>query len=191
LDEIALMVTLANQAALAIENARLQTASEYRASGLAQQAEELARSNADLEQFAYVASHDLQKPLRDVTSYIQLFVRRYGAEVPEQGQEFLDYALDGMERMRQLIQDLLAYSRVGTRGRNLSALDSGAVFQRVVAGLDALIEETGATITAEPLPVVRADETQLDQLLQNLISNAIKFHGSQPPRIHVSVQRQA
>jgi PAS domain S-box-containing protein len=157
---------------------------------LAKQAEELARSNADLEQFAYVASHDLQEPLRMVASYTQLLARRYQNQLDEDAAEFIGYAVDGVRRMQLLINDLLAYSRVGTRGGAIGATDVNTALARVLFALGPAIEEQGAEITHDELPTVESDAGQLEQLLQNLIGNAIKFrHPDAPPRVHISATR--
>jgi len=156
---------------------------------LAQQARELARSNADLEQFAYVASHDLQEPLRMVASYTQLLVKRYRGRIDADADDFLNYIVDGALRMQRLINDLLAFSRVGTRGRELETTPLAAVIQRVLANLKAGIDESHAVISVDALPTVWADATQMELLLQNLVSNAIKFRGAAPPAIRVAAQR--
>jgi PAS domain S-box-containing protein len=158
---------------------------------LEQQAEELRRSNAELEQFAYVASHDLQEPLRMVTSYLQLLVRRHRERLDTDAEEFIAFAVDGAKRMRELINDLLAYSRVGTRGKTFEPTDCEAVLAWSLANLRLAIEESGAVITHDPLPTVMADASQLAQLLQNLLSNAIKFRSAEPPRIHIAARREA
>jgi PAS domain S-box-containing protein len=155
---------------------------------LQQHAAELERSNAELEQFAYVASHDLQEPLRMITSYSQLLERRYRDKLDGDALEFIDYVVDGARRMQELINDLLAYSRVGTRGREFEAVDMEAVLRRVLGNLQFAIEEQHAVISHDPLPRVMADGLQLVQLLQNLISNAIKFHGEAPPKVHISAE---
>ncbi|MCC9077165.1 PAS domain S-box protein [Litorilinea aerophila] len=157
---------------------------------LQRQTEELRRSNADLAQFAYVASHDLQEPLRMVTSYLQLLERRYKDKLDEDAREFIAYTVDGATRMKRLINDLLAYSRVGTRGREFAATDCNQALQQAMANLAVAIEENQAQIIAEPLPTVWADQAQLVQLFQNLINNAIKFRKEEPPRIHVWATRQ-
>jgi PAS domain S-box-containing protein len=138
--------------------------------------EELRRSNEELERFAYVASHDLQEPLRMVGSYVQLLAKRYKGKLDSDADDFIEFAVQGAKRMQRLIEDLLAYSRVGTRG--------GAL-----ASLKLAIDEAGATITHDPLPTVRADPGQLEHLFTNLIANAVKFRGSEPPKIHVGVRR--
>ncbi|MFN2646745.1 MAG: PAS domain S-box protein [Burkholderiales bacterium] len=153
---------------------------------LAKKAEELQRSNAELEQFAYVASHDLQEPLRMVSSYTQLLARRYNDKLDADAQEFMHYVVDGAARMKQLIEDLLAYSRVGTKGREFKTVPLEAPLKRAVTNLRAAIEETRAAVTWDPLPTVDVDEVQLTQLFQNLIGNALKFRGEAPPRVHVS-----
>jgi PAS domain S-box-containing protein len=157
---------------------------------LAIRAQDLARSNAELEQFAYVASHDLQEPLRMVTSFTQLMVNRYRGALDKDADEFIEYIADGAKRMSRLINDLLQYSRVGTRGRPLEPTDCAAVFQLACDNLRVAIEEAGANITSDPLPTVLGDETQLLQLFQNLLGNALKFRGEQPIRIHVGVEKQ-
>ena len=156
---------------------------------LARQAEELSRSNAELEQFAYVASHDLQEPLRMVASYTQLLARRYRGKLDEDADEFIAYAVDGVTRMQALINDLLAYSRVGTREVAAEPTEVEAVLERVLAMLGPAIADAGAAVTHDPLPTVRADAVQIGQLLQNLVANAIKFHGPQAPRVHVGAAR--
>jgi PAS domain S-box-containing protein len=158
---------------------------------LKRHAEELARSNAELEQFAYVASHDLQEPLRMVASYTQLLARRYRDRLDSTAGEFIDYAVDGARRMQDLINDLLTYSRVGTRGKEFAPTDCGKVLETAIANLQAAVEENGAAVAQDPLPVVMADDSQMLQLLQNLVANAVKFHGAEPPRVHVSARRQA
>lgn len=153
-------------------------------------ARELARSNADLEQFAYVASHDLQEPLRAVVSYLQLLERRYRAQLDERADRYIGHAVDGARRMQALINDLLTYSRVGRRGEELAPVDAEAMLDRVLASLRVAIEESGATVTHDPLPTVVVDATQFGQLLQNLVGNGIKFRGEDPPRVHVSAERE-
>jgi PAS domain S-box-containing protein len=151
--------------------------------------DELARSNAELQQFAYVASHDLQEPLRMIGSYTQLLEKRYGAKLDQDAREFMDFIVDGATRMKQLIEDLLAYSHVGTRGKELRPVQAQAVLDKVLINLRGAVEQSGATVTHDPLPEVNADDTQLAQLLQNLIGNAIKFRGKdEAPRIHVGVE---
>jgi len=152
--------------------------------------EELKRSNAELEQFAYVASHDLQEPLRMVSSYTQLLGKRYGDRLQGDAQEFMAYIVDGAARMKQLIEDLLAYSRVGTRGKEFRSVSMDRVVERARVNLRAALEESGVELTADALPEVYGDEMQLVQLLQNLIGNAIKFRAAANPRIHISFSQK-
>jgi PAS domain S-box-containing protein len=157
---------------------------------LRRRTEELSRSNADLEQFAYVASHDLQEPLRMVSSYVQLLAKRYGGRLDADADAFIAFALDGANRMQTLIRDLLAYSRVGTKGKNFEPIDCKTVFNRALSDLQLAIQESQATVTHDPLPTVVADETQLEEVFQNLIGNAIKFRETEPPRVHVSAKER-
>ncbi len=150
---------------------------------------ELERSNSELQQFAYVASHDLQEPLRMVSSYVRLLERRYKEKLDADADEFITYAADGAKRMQRLINDLLQYSRVGTRNRPFEPTDCEAVLNQVLASLEVAIERNNAQITRDPLPTVMADQTQLAQVFQNLIDNALKFRGEAPPLIHVSARR--
>jgi PAS domain S-box-containing protein len=147
---------------------------------------ELARSNAELEQFAYVASHDLQEPLRMVSSYVQLIADRYKGKLDQDADDFIRYAYDGALRMQRLINDLLAYARVGTRGGTFEQVNLEAVLVQALSNLEVAINENNAIITHDSLPVIWGDAGQLIQLFQNLIDNAIKFHGEEAPRIHVS-----
>ena len=151
--------------------------------------EELRRSNEELERFAYVASHDLQEPLRTVTSYMQLLARRYRDRLGGDAAEFIDFAVNGAKRMQRLIEDLLAFSRVGTRGGALVATDAEGVLRSTLLALKAAIDESDAVVTHDPLPRVLADPGQFAQVLANLIGNALKFHGPEPPRVHVGVRR--
>jgi signal transduction histidine kinase len=156
---------------------------------LAARAEELARSNSDLEQFAYVASHDLQEPLRMVTSYLQLLERRYKGRLDTDADEFIAFAVDGAQRMKQLIVGLLAYSRVRTRGKPLGPVDMDAVLTAVLDEHRTLIEEAGATVEREPLPTVAGDEGQLRQVMGQLLENACKFRGPRPLRVTIGAAR--
>ena len=151
-------------------------------------ARELERSNEELQQFAYVASHDLQEPLRMVSSYTQLLGRRYGDRLDGDAREFMEFIVDGSARMKQLIEDLLTYSRVGTRGRELAPSSSGAALEKALANLRAAQEASGAEVTHDEMPEVLADGAQLTQLFQNLVGNAMKFRGEERPRVHVGVQ---
>ncbi len=150
---------------------------------------ELARSNAELQQFAYVASHDLQEPLRMVSSYTQLLAKRYRGRLDADADDFIAFAVDGAARMQKLIQDLLAYSRVGTRNLERQAVSMDSVLEYATDMLQLVIKDTDAAVTHESLPSIKVDERQMTQLFQNLISNAIKFRGQEPPRIHVSATR--
>ena len=148
--------------------------------------DELSRSNAELEQFAYVASHDLQEPLRMVSSYTQLLGKRHGDKLDGDAREFMAYIVDGAARMKQLIEDLLAYSRVGTRGKDFKPVRLEAAVERARVNLRGALEDSGGEIAHDPLPEVEGDESQLVQLFQNLAGNALKFHGEEKPRIQIS-----
>lgn len=157
---------------------------------LAQYAADLRRSNAELEQFAYVASHDLQEPLRMVASFTQLLSKRYRGKLDQDADEFIGFAVDGANRMQMLINDLLALSRVGTRGKPLKPTDCEALLSHTLDNLAAMLHETGAVVTHDHLPTVLADTMQMGQMLQNLLINALKFQGRQSPQVHISAQRQ-
>ncbi len=150
---------------------------------------ELKRSNDELQQFAYIASHDLQEPLRMIASYLELLSRRYEGKLDDDADEFIGYAVDGANRLQGMINDLLAFSRVGTRGKQFSKIDFNNVLKESMLNLKMAIEDNGAIITTGPLPIVVADPGQLVQLLQNLLSNAMKFRGDDTPRIHISAER--
>jgi light-regulated signal transduction histidine kinase (bacteriophytochrome) len=147
---------------------------------------ELKRSNDELQQFAYVASHDLQEPLRMVASYTQLLANRYKGRLDSDADEFIAYAVDGCNRMRGLIQDLLAYSRTGTNGKPHREVSGENVLKEALANLRATIEESGATVTYDSLPAITTDDTQLVQVFQNLVGNAIKYRSAAVPHVHVS-----
>jgi PAS domain S-box-containing protein len=151
--------------------------------------EELNRSNEELGQFAYIASHDLQEPLRMVASYTQLLSRRYKGMLDADADEFIAFAVDGASRMQRLIQDLLAYSRVGTKGKDLLDTSGEEALQQALINLRGAIEEKGALVTHDPLPTVLADEVQLVQLFQNLVGNAIKYQRPGIPKVHISAAR--
>jgi PAS domain S-box-containing protein len=156
---------------------------------LAERSNELQRSNAELEQFAYVASHDLQEPLRMVASYTELLAERFEGKLDDKAEKYMNYVIDGAKRMQQLVRDLLAYSRVGTQDNTPRLIDSEIVVKKVLDGLKVAIEESRAKIVCEKLPPIYADEMQLAQVFQNLIGNALKFHGDRVPHIHVSAER--
>ncbi|TRZ84422.1 PAS domain S-box protein [bacterium] len=149
---------------------------------------ELERSNTDLEQFASIASHDLQEPLRMVASYTQLLAERYEGQLDEKAGKYIAYAVEGAIRMQRLVNDLLTYSRVSTRGNPLETTDSHSILGQAISNLAAMIEESKAIVTNEELPMVRADASQLVQVFQNLLANAIKFRGENFPRVHVSAR---
>jgi signal transduction histidine kinase len=188
-DEL-LLVGLCGQIAIAMNNNQMALAQQKSNEALTQYTTELERRNKELEDFAYVASHDLQEPLRIIASYLQLLSRRYDDKLDDDGRRFISYAVDGATRMRDLINDLLSYSRLGTRGLPFAPTDCEEVLQDVLDNLQLVIEENSAVITHDPLPTVKGDTHQLMQLLQNLLSNAVKFHGEESPRIHLTAQRQ-
>jgi len=150
---------------------------------------ELARSNTELERFAYVASHDLQEPLRMVASYTQLLARRYKGKLDADADEFIGYAVDGATRMQQLINALLDYSRVSTRGKPFEPTNCEEILNQAAANLQASIKENNAVVTHDHLPTVMADTTQMVQLFQNLMGNAIKFHSEKKPKVHIGAER--
>jgi PAS domain S-box-containing protein len=152
-------------------------------------AEELKRSSDELQQFSYVAAHDLQEPLRMVISYTQLLAKRYKGRLDADAEEFLFFAVDGAHRMQLLIQGLLAYCRVETTGKEFLETSSAAALERALVKLDGAIEDSGGVVTHDPLPTVTGDSGQLAQLFENLVGNAIKYHGVDPPRVHVSAKR--
>ena len=156
---------------------------------LAGYAAELERSNSELEQFAYVASHDLQEPLRKVTSFCQLLQRRYGGQLDERADQYIEFAVDGAKRMQVLINDLLAFSRVGRSGQELEPVACDSALAAARANLSGQIDQAGAVIEAGPLPVVRAQLTLMIAVFQNLLGNALKFKGERPPRITITAAR--
>ncbi len=157
---------------------------------LAAQAEELKRSNAELEQFAYVASHDLREPLRKIINFSQLIEQRYKGKLDEQADSYLTRVVEAAARMQTLITDLLEYSRAGKEHRPFEVLQSEALLERALENLGVVIQESQAVVTHDELPPVRGDATQLTELFQNLISNAIKFRGSRPPAVHVGARAE-
>jgi len=154
------------------------------------QATKLAASNKELEQFAYVASHDLQEPLRTVGSFVQLLSQRYQGKLDQQADEYIQFIVEGVTRMRQLINDLLVFSRVETKGGKFAPVDFEMVLGEVLSNLKASIAESNAEITHDQMPMLYADKLQFSQLMQNLIGNAIKFKGDKPPKIHIAAKKQ-
>ncbi len=181
--ETELLQQLANQIGIALTQAQLLEQETL-------QRQELARSNAELQQFAYIASHDLQEPLRMVTSYLQLLERRYKGKLDADADDFIHYAVDGAVRMRTLINDLLTYSRIGTRGRPFELTNCNAAVAHAIANLKIAIEESAAIVTYKDLPDLIADPVQLTQLFQNLVSNAIKFRSQAAPQVGIEASRQ-
>ena len=180
------------QVAGAIANSQLHANTLEADRILQQQAEELTRSNAELEQFAYIASHDLQEPLRVISGYVTLIEDRYGDRIDEEGREFIGFTTDAVHRMRTLIDDLLNYSRLESHGSAFESVDVNGALSNALADLEVSINETNAEITSEPLPEdVHGDPVQIAQLLENLIANAIKFRKDDvAPQVHVSCQHQ-
>jgi signal transduction histidine kinase len=154
------------------------------------QALDLQRSNAELEQFAYVASHDLQEPLRKIASFCQALQRRYGGQLDERADQYIEFAVDGAKRMQTLINDLLTFSRVGRSGNALEPVNLNLVLAEAEASLSSALDESGATVTADELPNVSGERTLLVSLFQNLIGNAVKFRGEQQPVVNITVTRQ-
>ena len=152
--------------------------------------QELAQSNDDLEQFAYAASHDLQEPLRSITSYIGLIRDRYADALDDTAREFISYAIDGAERMHRLINDLLDYSRVDMEGRSFEPVDCSRIVESVLGNLDESIQQSNAVVESSRLPTINGDEPQLSRLFQNLVANALKFRGEEEPHIRVWAELQ-
>ena len=179
---------VASQIAGSIANAELYAAIAEAERQLGQRAEELARSNAELETFAYVASHDLQEPLRMVSSYVKLLEQRYKDRLDDAADDFIHYAVDGAERMQALINDLLAFSRVGTHVEPFEPTDCSGVVEEALINLHVAVEECGAKVTTDDMPTLTADRGQLVQVFQNLIGNAVKFRGDRPANVHVGAR---
>jgi light-regulated signal transduction histidine kinase (bacteriophytochrome) len=181
-DTTSVLATISDLVAQGLVRRRTETELEHRL-------QDLARSNAELEQFAYVASHDLQEPLRMVASYNQLLARRYKGKLDKDADDFIGFSVEGVTRMQRLINDLLEYSRVGTRGGERVEVDLAEVLGHVRSNLERAIADTKAIITNDPLPRVQADQGQMLQLLQNLVGNAIKFHrDDEAPAVHVGMK---
>ena len=174
----------------ALEEARLRGESKHAQAELADKVDELARSNRDLEQFAYVASHDLQEPLRMIATYTQLLAEKYRGRLDDNADKYIGYAVEGALRMQALIEDVLAFSRVGRNGQDHVTTDSTAALDQALQMLSVAARESALTVKADSLPPVWADHTQLVQLFQNLIGNAIKFRGPKPLHVRVSASRQ-
>jgi signal transduction histidine kinase len=182
----------ANRELLCI-NARLEAEIAQRRAAeekLSRGVEELKKSNAELEQFAYVASHDLQEPLRAVGGCVQVLQKRYAGKLDARADQLIQHAVDGAQRMQTLINDLLAYSRVGTKGKGFETVDGTRILAGALQSTSVSALESGAQICCDPMPILRCDAGQIEQVLQNLISNAIKFRGEAPPRIHVGCERE-
>ncbi len=175
-----------------LRDAEVRRAKKQAEADLERRVEELARSNAELEQFAYVASHDLQEPLRIITSYCDLLQRRYKGRFDADADDFINFLVDGATRMRTLVKDLLAYSRVtvSENGRHMERADCNRVLDEALANLTATIQDNAAVVTHDALPVVTGDPTQLEQLFQNLVGNAIKFHGDKAPEVHIGAKKE-
>jgi signal transduction histidine kinase len=182
-EEVEFLSTLAGNAAVAIHNSQLYEEK-------AQRQAELERSNTELQQFAYVASHDLQEPLRMITGYTSLLAKRYKGKLDAAADEFIGFAADGANRMRVLINDLLTYSRVGTQGKKFAPVDCEMILAQTVASLQVAIEESAARLSHDPLPTVNGDDVQLRQLFQNLIGNAIKYRNGNAPAVHIGCARR-
>ena len=168
----------------AIVNIILRQADE-----LAELARDLERSNAELKRFAYVASHDLQEPLNHVSNYVQLLEMRYGDKLDLDAKEFIGFAVDGVSLMQNLIDDVLAYSKVDLQGANFTLIDANVALQQALTNLQGRIRSTHTEITCDPLPTILADPTQLMQMFQNLIGNAIKFRSERSLKVHIKAER--
>ena len=163
---------------------------EQRTAELKKMADELTRSNKDLKEFAYVVSHDLKEPLQVIKGFLMLFKKRYKDKLDEKANEIIRFTVDGAKRMQELIKDLLEYSQVGTKGKEFKPADCSLILNKAISNLKVSIEESGAVVTHDILPTVMADAIQLSSLFQNLIGNAIKFHGSEAPMVHISTERK-
>jgi PAS domain S-box-containing protein len=157
---------------------------------LARQVEELARSNAELQEFANIVAHELKEPLRTAEKYTELLAESCKGKLDAEAVEYMSFILGGTNRMHTLINDLLVYARVGTHGESFKGFDSKAIFDAAISNLQTAIEESGAVVTCDSLPTIVSDASQMIQLFQNLIGNAIKFHGKNPPRVHVSAEQK-
>jgi PAS domain S-box-containing protein len=188
-DDLSAITRLTELMALATSRERSETILRKRTLELEEATRELKSSNADLEQFAYAASHDLQEPLRMIANYLQLLERRYGGMLEGDARTFVDFAVDGAKRMQDLINDLLEFSRVGSRGKPFQPTDMNEAVADVMSNIKLAIEQNNAVITVDALPIIMADRSQMMQLFQNLLTNAIKFRGTEPPVIHITYNR--
>ncbi len=188
-DELTDLALACNEMAAKLKQSDASVANAEEA--LTRRAEELSRSNEELKQFAYIASHDLQEPLRMIASYLQLIERRYKGKLDKDADEFITFAVEGANRLQEMIIGLLAYSRVQTKGKPFEEINSAEVLGYAVANLKLVIEESGTLVTAGTLPVIRADAGQLLQVFQNLIANAIKFRGKDAPLIQISAEQKS
>ncbi|MFP5306419.1 MAG: ATP-binding protein, partial [Gammaproteobacteria bacterium] len=175
---------------LVSERQRAEAALKAANAALEERAAELARSNAELERFAYVASHDLKEPLRSVISFTQLLEKKYKGRLDAEADSYIQFAVDGAKSMRRLIENLLDYARIASAERTSAATSADDALRQALENLRAAVEHSGAVVTHAPLPDVQARPTELVQLFQNLIDNAIKFRSDAPPRIHLSAQRE-
>jgi light-regulated signal transduction histidine kinase (bacteriophytochrome) len=183
---------LAAQAAIALDNARLFSEAERATAALRHSNDELRRSNEDLEHFAWSASHDLQEPLRQVATFSQFLQRRYADRLDSEGDQFLRYIVQGARRMETLVRDILTYTHTAQAAwEEARPTDARSVFKKVLADMRTAVEETSATIEIGDLPVVQAQESHLGRLFQNLLSNSLKYRGSQTPRIQVHAKPES
>jgi light-regulated signal transduction histidine kinase (bacteriophytochrome) len=176
--------------AIVMARDELETRVQERTAELITLTDELKRSNADLQQFAYAASHDLQEPLRVVAGFVKLLEKRYRGSLDEKADEFIEYTVDGVKRMQMLIKDLLAFSQVGTKGKTFKPTNCSVALEQAVYNLHTALEESGTEVTYDLLPVVKGDSSQLTSLFQNLIGNAIKFRGAEKPKINISAEQR-
>ena len=185
-----LALSVSNLLGLIIANARSESRRRQAEADLKAQSVELERSNAELTHFAYVISHDLQEPLRTITGFLDLLARRCGEQLDEKAQGYIHYTVDGAARMKRLIEDLLSYSRISTHAEEPVTVDLNQTMEAVQGNLRAALEASGASFTCDPLPTASAEPTQMLQLLQNLVGNALKFRGEAPPEVHVSAAEE-
>jgi light-regulated signal transduction histidine kinase (bacteriophytochrome) len=182
-------IEIANQPSLLIRVSDISAIKEAE-ERLREKMEELSRSNKDLELFSYSVSHDLQEPLRTVSNFAQLLAKRYKGKLDQDADEFIGFVTDGTQRMQRMINDMLAFSRVGTKGKPFEPTDLGKVIAEVLENLRGSIDDSKAVVTHDPLPTVKADWSQVSLLFQNLIGNAIKFRGKDPPKIQVTCEKK-